>query len=78
MYSLESPRKYIPTMPPDTIQLALISSNYPCLEHISMVPNVFEPLKFYRKLIWVLWLFGDSSSANSVPSEEVEIDLQSL
>ena len=78
MYSLESPRKYIPTMPPDTIRLTLISSNYPCLEHISMVPNVFEPLKFYCKLIWVLWLFGDSSSANSVPSEEVEIDLQSL
>ena len=24
-----------------------ISSNYPCLEHISMVPKVFEPLKFY-------------------------------
>ena len=24
-----------------------ISSNYPCLEHILMVPKVFEPLKFY-------------------------------
>ena len=25
----------------------LISSNYPCLEHIFMVPNVFESFKFY-------------------------------
>ena len=25
----------------------LISSSYPCLEHIFMVPKVFEPLKFY-------------------------------
>ena len=24
----------------------LIGSNYPCLEHIFMVPKVFEPLKF--------------------------------
>ena len=35
-------------MPPDLAQLVtLISSNYPCLEHIFMVPKVFEPLKFY-------------------------------
>ena len=27
--------------------LCLVSSNYPCLEHIFMVPNVCEPLKFY-------------------------------
>ena len=27
--------------------IRLISSNYPCLEHIFMVPKVFEPLKFY-------------------------------
>ena len=26
--------------------LTLINSNYPCLEDIFMVPNVFEPLKF--------------------------------
>ena len=26
--------------------LALISSNYPCLEHVFMVQNMFEPLKF--------------------------------
>ena len=25
----------------------LISLNYPCLEHIFMVPKVCEPLKFY-------------------------------
>ena len=24
----------------------IISSNYPCVEHIFMVPKVFEPLKF--------------------------------
>ena len=40
-------RKYIPIMPPDLAQgLTLISSNYPCLELIIMVPKVFEPLEF--------------------------------
>ena len=34
-------------MPPDLALLStLIGSNYPCLELISMVPRVFEPLKF--------------------------------
>ena len=34
-------------MPPDlALWLTLISSNYPCLELIFMVPKVFEPLKF--------------------------------
>ena len=38
----------IPIMLPDLALLStLISSNYPCLEHILMVPTVFEPLKFY-------------------------------
>ena len=33
-------------MPPDmALCLNLISSNYPCLEHICMVPKVFGPLK---------------------------------
>ena len=27
-----------------------MSSNYPCLEHIFMVPNVFGKLKFYCKI----------------------------
>ena len=27
--------------------ITLISPNYPCLKHFFMVPNVFEPLKFY-------------------------------
>ena len=27
--------------------IKIISLNYPCLEHIFMVPKVFEPLKFY-------------------------------
>ena len=40
-------QKYIPIMPSDlTLWLTLISSNYPCLELISLVPKVFEPLKF--------------------------------
>ena len=35
-------------MPPNlALRLTLIRSNYPCLEHIFMAPNVFEPLKFY-------------------------------
>ena len=35
-------------MPPDlALCLTLIRSNYPCLEHIFMVPKVFEPMKFY-------------------------------
>ena len=60
-YSLESPlmrrhkhlhvkenRKYIPFMPLDlALWFTLISSNYPCLEHIFMVPKVYEPLSFY-------------------------------
>ena len=34
-------------MPPDLALLSpLIGSNYPCLELISMVHKVFEPLKF--------------------------------
>ena len=40
--------KYIPIKPPDLVLwLSLISSNNPCLEHIFMVPKVFEPRKFY-------------------------------
>ena len=31
--------------------LTLISSNYPCLKHLFMVPKVFEPLKFDCNLI---------------------------
>ena len=35
-------------MPPDLALLStLTGSNYLCLELISMVPKVFEPLKFY-------------------------------
>ena len=34
-------------MPPDLALLStLTGSNYPCLELISMVPKMFEPLKF--------------------------------
>ena len=46
-------RKAIPIMPPGlALWLTLINSNYPCLEHIFMVPEVFEPLKFYCMLAW--------------------------
>ena len=39
--------KAILILPPDLALLStLIGSNYPCLELISMVPKVFEPLKF--------------------------------
>ena len=31
----------------------LISSKYPCLEHIFMVPKVFQLLKFYCTCFWV-------------------------
>ena len=35
-------------MPPDVVLwLTFISSNYPSLEHIFMVLQVFEPLNFY-------------------------------
>ena len=44
-------------MPPDLGVLStLIGSNYPCLELIFMVRNVFEPLKFYC-------IFNDKSAA---------------
>ena len=44
-------REDIPIMPPDMVLgLTFISLNYPCLEHIFMVPKVFEPLKFYCSL----------------------------
>ena len=37
----------IPIMPPDlALLLSLICSNHPCLEHLFMVPKVFEPLLF--------------------------------
>ena len=39
--------KEILIMPSDLVLLStLIGSNYPCLELIFMVPEVFEPLRF--------------------------------
>ena len=29
------------------LRLTIISSKYPCLEHLFMVPKMLEPLKFY-------------------------------
>ena len=41
-------RQYFPIMPLVlALCLTLLSSNYPCLEHIFMVPKVFEPLRFH-------------------------------
>ena len=41
-------RKDISSVPPDLVLLStLTSSNSPCLEHIFMVPKVFDPFKFY-------------------------------
>ena len=46
--------KQIFIMRPDLALLStLISSNYPCLELIFMVPKVFEPLKFDCTLVGV-------------------------
>ena len=60
-FHVKENQKDIPLMPLDLVLwLTLISSNYPCLEHIFMVPEVFEPLKFYciagdiHYLIWEL------------------------
>ena len=43
-------QKDIPIMSPDqaeqALRLTLISSNYPCLEHLFVVAKEFEPLKF--------------------------------
>ena len=45
---LKKIEKDIPIIPPHlALWLTLISSNYPCLEHIFMVHKVFKPLKFY-------------------------------
>ena len=44
----------VPIMPSDlALWLTLISSNYPCLEHLFMVPKVFKPLKF--DCTWFVW-----------------------
>ena len=44
-------RKDNPIMPPELeLWLTLMTSNYPCLEHIFMAPKVFEPLNFYCTL----------------------------
>ena len=40
-------RKDISILLPDlALRLTLTSSNYPCFEHIFLVPKVFEPWKF--------------------------------
>ena len=51
-FMLKKNRKYITILPPDlALCLKLISSHYPCLEHLFMVPKVFEPLKLYCSML---------------------------
>ena len=45
--SCKSKSRRFPIMHPDLApRLTFISSNYPCLHPIFMVPKVFEPLKY--------------------------------
>ena len=47
-HHIKGNREGIPMMPSElALWLTLISSNYPCLQHIFMIPKVLEPLKFY-------------------------------
>ena len=47
IWKLEKTILNYPHLPPDlALWLTLSGSNYPCLEQISMVPKMFEPLKF--------------------------------
>ena len=52
------------------LELTLISSYYPDLEHIFMVPKVFEPLKFYcnTKTMLIKILIGLESGYSSLNS----------
>ena len=79
--------KEILIMPPDLALLStLIGSNYPCLELIFVVPEVFEPLKFdciYKgsQLLslsagsqWQMWClqFGQSHKKSNFETEALE------
>ena len=56
----------IPNLPPDLVLwLTLTSSNYPCLEHVYLVPKVFEPLKFYC-IFYFFFLINFSSKISAV------------
>ena len=44
---IEENRKDIPILPHDlALSLRVISSNYPCLKHVLVVPKMFASLKF--------------------------------
>ena len=59
-------RKIVPIMPPDlALCLTPIRSNFRCLEHLLMVPKVFEPLKFYCNMLKE-YVDRDSSTVASV------------
>ena len=46
-YRIENSSLNCPHLPTDPeLGLTISCSNYPCLEQISMVPKMFEPLKF--------------------------------
>ena len=51
LYYRRSNIQIYPHLPPDpALWLPLNGSNYPCLEQISMVPKLFESLKFFCTL----------------------------
>ena len=55
--------KEILIMPPDLALLSTLNgSNYPCLELIFMVPEVFESLKFNNILEWTLTISNSDNS----------------
>ena len=62
--------------------ITLSGSNYPCLERISMVPKMFEPLRFDCKELWVqsVWFclsafrfFFDRLITNAVGKTELPL-----
>ena len=63
VYCWRKSRRYPYVTPELAVWLTLISSHYLCLEHIFMVPKVFEPLKFYCSFLpnthhWLGWLIN--------------------
>ena len=58
LWRIEETSLNYPHLPPD--RALWLTHNYPCLEQISMVPKMFEPLKF--DWIWILCFKWNGSS----------------
>ena len=61
----------------------LISSNYPCLKHIFMIPKEFEPLKLYRSyrtnsMYWDRQVSANSADQDQTASEEADQQYRAL